>query len=144
MSELVDAVVAAVNAPLTAASVAIGRATGARVRRDRHRTFVCEGGWLSDLGLSHAFTTGNCINVKADFADRLRTDDRLLEHEWRHSVQWALFGPVRFTALYALSYFGSRAVAGNQCWNVFEWSAGFADGGYDDCAGLGRPSTLPR
>jgi hypothetical protein len=136
-----DVVVALANAFVTAATAAVNAATGATVRVDRHLTVVCEGGWLSDRGLSHAFTTGNTINVKRDFADRLRHDEKLLEHEWRHSVQWALFGPVRFTALYAVSYFGSQWISGSQCWNVFEWSAGFADGGYDDCAGLGRRVT---
>lgn len=133
--------IAVVNAPVTAAAALVGAATGAHVRRDRHCTVVCEGGWLSDRGLSSAFTTGNAINVKARAAQRLRDDPNLFEHEWRHSVQWAVVGPVRFVALYALSYFGSHALTGTQCWNVFEWSAGFADGGYHDCAGLGRPAS---
>ena len=91
---------------------------------------ICEGGWLSDRGLSSAVTTGNTINVKAAAAERLRHDANLLEHEWRHSVQWAVVGPVRFLALYAVSYFGSQAICGDQRLNVFEWSAGFEDGGY--------------
>ena len=99
---------------------------------------VCEGGWLSDRGLSSVFTTGNTINVKRTAAERLRASDALLEHEWRHSVQWALLSPGLFLPLYALSYFGSQRVSGTQAWNVFEWTAGFADGGYVDCAGLGR------
>ena len=133
-----DLALALVNAPVTAITAATNALTGGTVRLDRHLTVVCEGGWLSDRGWSHTFTTGNTINVKRDFADRLRNDPKLLEHEWRHSVQWALLGPVAFIALYAANYFASRAIDGSQCWNVFEWSAGFADGGYDDCA---RPST---
>jgi hypothetical protein len=140
---MIDLAVAIVNAPITALTALVGAATGATVRRDRHLTVVCEGGWLSDRGLSSAFTTGNTINVKAAAAARLRDDAKLLEHEWRHSVQWAVVGPVRFLALYAVSYFGSQALTGTQCWNVFEWTAGFADGGYDDCLGLGRRVDTP-
>lgn len=121
---------AVLNAPVTAITALVGAATGATVRTDRHYTVVCEGGWLSDRGLSSAFTTGNTINVKASAAKRLREDDRLLEHEWRHSVQWAFLGPIRFLPLYALNYFGSQAVCGDQRLNVFEWTAGFGDGGY--------------
>lgn len=132
-----DVAVAVVNAPLTALTALVGAATGATVRRDKHLTVVCEGGWLSDRGLSSAFTTGNTINVKRNAAERLRDDEKLFEHEWRHSVQWALLGPV-FLPLYAVSYFGSQWLTGTQCWNVFEWTAGFADGGYDNCVSLGR------
>jgi hypothetical protein len=135
---LVDVAVAAVNAPVTAVTAAANALTGARVRMDRHLTVVCEGGWLSERGWSSAFTTGNTINVKAAEAERLRDDPKLLEHEWRHSVQWAVFGPVRFLGLYVANYYASQAVSDSQCWNVFEWSAGFADGGYSDCAALGR------
>lgn len=125
-----DLAVAVVNAPVTALTALVGAATGATVRTDRHHTVICEGGWLSDRGLSSAFTTGNTINVKRSAAERLRTDANLLEHEWRHSVQWAVVGPIRFLALYTLSYFGSQALKGDQRLNVFEWQAGFADGGY--------------
>jgi hypothetical protein len=104
---------------------------------DRHLTVVCEGGWLSERGWSSAFTTGNTVNVKRDAAERLRNDPALLDHEWKHSVQWAALGPMRFLALYTANYFASQAIVGCQCWNLFEWQAGFADGGYD-CAGLGR------
>jgi hypothetical protein len=100
---------------------------------------ICEGGWLSNRGLSNVFTTGNTINVKAGYEEKFRGNAVLLEHEWRHSVQWALLGPIRFTALYVASYLGSQRVSGSQAWNVFEWSAGFADGGYHDCEGLGKP-----
>lgn len=133
-----DLAVAIVNAPITLVTAAVNAATGAKLRVDRHLTVVCEGGWLSEQGLSTAFTTGNTINIKAASAEKLRSDPALLEHEWRHSVQWAVLGPVKFLALYAASYFGSERISGSQCWNVFEWTAGFADGGYDDCVTLGQ------
>jgi hypothetical protein len=128
-----DLALAVVNAPITAITCAANALTGATVRFDRHLTVVCEGGWLSDRGWSSAFTTGNTINVKRESAERLRNDPALLEHEWRHSVQWAALGPIAFVALYAANYFISNAIAGSQRWNAFEWSAGFADGGYADC-----------
>lgn len=127
---MIDLAVAIINTPITVITALVNAATGATVRTDKHLTVVCEGGWLSDRGLSSAYTTGNTINVKRSAAQRLREDEKLLEHEWRHSVQWAVVGPVRFLALYALSYFGSQALTGDQRLNVFEWQAGFADGGY--------------
>jgi len=138
LSRASDLAIALVNAPVTAITAAVNALTGATVRVDRHFTVVCEGGWLSERGWSSAFTTGNTINVKHAAAARLRADAKLLEHEWRHSVQWAALGPVAFLGLYTANYFASNAIAGSQCWNVFEWSAGFADGGYDDC--VRRPS----
>lgn len=134
----VDGAVAAANAPITVASALLNLATGAHIRFDRHHTVVCEGGWLSNRGLSNVFTTGNTFNVKSGYEDKFRLNDAVFEHEWRHSVQWALLGPLRFVPLYAISYFGSQRINGTQSWNVFEWTAGFADGGYHDCAGLGR------
>lgn len=139
-----DLFVAIRNAPITFLTALVNKVTGATVRFDRHYTIVCEGGWLSERGLSSAYTTGNTINVKRSAARRLREDDKLLEHEWRHSVQWATLGPVAFVPLYVLSYFGSERIASCQAWNVFEWTAGFADGGYDDCAGLGKRSAADR
>ncbi len=133
-----DLAVAVVNSAITAATAALNAATGGKIRFDRHLTVVCEGGWLSNRGLSNVFTTGNTINVKAGYEEQFRSNTALLEHEWRHSVQWALLGPVRFTALYAASYFGSQRVSGSQAWNVFEWTAGFADGGYRECESLGK------
>ncbi len=135
---VVDLVVAVANGFVTVVTAAANLATGAKVRRDRHLTIICEGGWLSDRGLSNVFTTGNAINVKTGYEDTFREKPALLEHEWRHSVQWAMLGPVRFIPLYALSYFASRRISGTQAWNVFEWTAGFSDGGYDDCAGFGK------
>jgi hypothetical protein len=29
----------------------------------------------------------------------------------------------------------------SDCWNLFEWSAGFKDGGYQNCKGLGQEYT---
>jgi hypothetical protein len=138
LQKTTDVTVAMVNAWITAVTAAANAATGAHVRMDRHLTVVCEGGWLSERGLSSAFTTGNTINVKASAAERLRDDPDLLDHEWRHSVQWAVLGPVKFLVLYIASYFGSDRISGSQCWNVFEWTAGFADGGYGDCVTLGQ------
>lgn len=135
---VIDLGVAVVNAPITAASALLNVATGGTVRFDRRYTVVCEGGWLSNRGLSNVFTTGNTFNVKSGYEDKFRANDAVFEHEWRHSVQWALLGPVRFLPLYAISYFGSQRINGTQCWNVFEWTAGFEDGGYHNCAGLGR------
>ncbi|HVV37925.1 MAG TPA: hypothetical protein VHC63_15050 [Acidimicrobiales bacterium] len=127
--DLLDVVVAVANAPVTVLAAAVNAATGARVRLDRHLTVVCEGGLLSDLGLSSAFTTGNTVNVKRSAVEYFNTYPEILDHEWRHSLQWAALG-LAFLPLYAVNYALSARLTGGQCWNVFEWHAGFADGHY--------------
>lgn len=136
--QVVDIAVAIVNLPVTIATAALNKATGATVRFDKHYTVVCDGGWLSNKGMSSIFTTGNTFNVKSGNEHKLHESDALFEHEWRHSVQWAIVGPIKFTILYALNYFGSERIAGSQVWNVFEWTANFQDGGYTNCATLGK------
>ena len=40
-----------------------------------------------------------------------------------------MLGP-SFLALYETNYALSEVFTGGQCWNVFEWEAGFDDGQY--------------
>ncbi len=55
-------------------------------------------------------------------------DWRLLQHETRHTYQWAAAGGIPFIGLY-----GSQYVRSGEC-NRFEADAGFVDGHYFDCA----------
>src|SRR5207253_9149182 len=96
---------------------------------DRHYTVICEGGLLSDLGLSSAFTTGNTVNVKTSAVESFNECPEVLEHEWKHSRQWAVMG-LWFLPVYVANYGLSQTLSGGQGWNVFEWEAGFADGHY--------------
>lgn len=64
-------------------------------------------------------------------------DESLLHHEGVHASQSIALG-----AAYVPAYFASAGVGAllgaatgrpGQCYNVMEWAAGFADGGYDAC-----------
>lgn len=89
---------------------------------------------MSDLG-GTAFTTGNTVNLSTGYVSFFNSHPEVLEHEWRHSRQWAVLGPA-FLPLYGLNYGLSELFTGEQCWNVFEWEAGFDDGHYP-CSGFG-------
>lgn len=134
VEKAVDVVVAVRNAPVTAVTTTANVVTGGDCRLDKHLTVVCEGGALSDLG-DTAFTTGNTVNVSTGYVPFFNSHPEVLEHEWRHSRQWAVLGPA-FLPLYGLNYGLSELFTGEQCWNVFEWEAGFDDGHYP-CSGFG-------
>lgn len=51
---------------------------------------------------------------------------RLHEHEWKHSIQWAVLGPVLFPLLYGLA----ELAYPSRDRNPFERMAGLVDGGY--------------
>lgn len=55
-----------------------------------------------------------------------------LAHEIEHVNQWAIFGP-GLPGLYGLNEGISQAAGQGSCWNVFEGSARFEAGGYDEC-----------
>ncbi|SDP12061.1 RHS repeat-associated core domain-containing protein [Microbacterium testaceum StLB037] len=59
-------------------------------------------------------------------------DKDLLDHEVRHSEQWAGWGAVRFGVYYIGSAGVSQALTGNTgCLNYFELEAGLKEGNYD-------------
>jgi len=135
VEKAVDVVVAVKNAPVTAVTTAANVVTGGDCRLGHHLTVVCEGGALSDLG-DTAFTTGNTVNVSTGHVSFFNSHPEVLEHEWRHSRQWAVLGP-SFLPLYGANYGLSQLFTGGQCWNVFEWEAGFDDDHYP-CKGFGN------
>ena len=129
-----DVAIAVKNAPVTAVTAGVNTVTGGDCGWDKHLAVVCEGGVISDRA-GGAFTTGNTINVSTGFEDYFCSHPVFSKHEWHHSRQWAIFGPVGFPVLYGANYALSQAFTGGQCGNVFEWDAGFHAGGYD-CNGF--------
>ncbi|WP_206543035.1 hypothetical protein [Microbacterium testaceum] len=72
--------------------------------------------------------------VTADSTSDVIHDADLLDHESRHSEQWAGFGAVNFMASYVANSAVSGMVVGDRaCANYFEADAGFREGGYDFC-----------
>ena len=135
----VDVTVAVRNAGVTLPTAAINSWTGGDCDWEAHLTVVCYGGAVSQANpFADTWTTGSTINTelgKDEFRRAPCGSGGLLAHETWHTRQWAAFGP-SFVPLYlgnsglsALASWGDPAA-----YNVFEWQAGFADGGYTDCA----------
>ncbi len=58
-----------------------------------------------------------------------KVDKATLRHETKHADQWAI-GGIKFAAAYNIN----AGLTGNDpCKNIFEWWAGFKDGGYSKC-----------
>ena len=75
-----------------------------------------------------AFTLGNVIITRRP---ALELDTPLLRHEARHCTQYAWCGGVLMLPLYFAAAGVSWLVSGDVgAWNVFERSAGLADGNY--------------
>lgn len=105
---------------------ALGRA---RLHRSP-RGLVLATGYRLAVPPAAAFTMGNVI-ISRFSLDRLAGYPRLLRHEERHTWQYVALGGVFYWPLYGLAtvwswlWTGDRAAA-----NVFERTAGLADGGY--------------
>jgi hypothetical protein len=78
-----------------------------------------------------AVTIGDVVLLRMDAAE-LANRPRLVEHEVRHSVQWAqLLGVIGFPLAYGMASAWSWLRAGDAAsGNLFEVRAGLADGGY--------------
>ena len=78
-------------------------------------------------------TLGNVILVREK-----EIGASLLDHEERHADQWAWFGlatpgnPLIGQATMGISYLAIDRGLG-PCLNPYDWHAGWADGGYDQC-----------
>jgi hypothetical protein len=110
----------------------LARAGHARLARGPHGILVAHG-YRSNLlaPRASAITVGDVVLMRLS-ADELAARPRLLDHEARHSAQWAWFlGPVGFIPAYlaasAFSWWRSRDFALS---NPFEVRAGLVDGGY--------------
>ncbi|MBO2460953.1 hypothetical protein [Actinomadura violacea] len=92
------------------------------------------GGYRPPVPIASAFTVGNVILVRGD-ASMLLSNPRLLQHEARHSTQYAWCLGVVMIPLYLACAGISMALCGDWAsFNPFERLAGLEDGGYE-----GRP-----
>ena len=116
----------------TPLGLALARAGGARRERESTRPdgLIMAYGYRWPLPAAPVFTVGDVVIVRHGRA-ALPGWDRLLAHEARHAVQWAACGGLAFVPLYGLASAWSWWRTGNPfSRNVFERSAGLADGGY--------------
>jgi hypothetical protein len=113
--------------PLGLAIAAIGRATW---RRGPRGLVLAEGYRLS-FPVAGAFTVGNVIITSNTWDEQLRRHPGLLQHEERHSSQYAVCLGLPFFVAYtscmgwSMLRTGDRAAA-----NFFETNAGLGLGGY--------------
>ena len=111
------------NAPFSLGAYASARAWGADCDV-RGNAVECIGAPSPINGSSYA--VGRVImNSK-----NARMDDRLWAHEMIHVSQWSTWGPA-FPLLYGANYLWY-----GEC-NIMGRDAGFHNGGYNDCDGLG-------
>ena len=118
----------------TPAGLALARAANCRIARGPDGLLLA-GGWSWPLPKAAAFTVGNVILYRSRVARSFTpgTGGRprpLLQHEARHSTQYAALGPA-FLPLYFLSAGVSLLRRGDPAsGNIFERLAGLDDGGY--------------
>jgi hypothetical protein len=117
------------STPLGALLAWTGRA---RFARGPHGVIVAHG-YRSPFPAPRAgaVTVGDVVLLRLD-RERLAGLPNLLDHEARHSAQWACFlGPVGFVPAYLLASVWSWWHSGDfAIRNPFEMRAGLADGGY--------------
>jgi hypothetical protein len=112
------------STPLGLLVAKIGRATITRGPRDLHLAH----GYHINFPRAGAFTVGSVILTSGPAA-RLTGD--VLDHEEKHSTQWAACGGLPFLPLYVLAAAWSHVRSGNPATaNWFERRAGLAAGGY--------------
>jgi hypothetical protein len=123
-------VVNAVNlsTPIGLAVTRAGRATAVRGPRG----LILAAGYRFRFPTGGAFTIGNVVATRESLDDLLR-HPRVLAHEERHVWQYAVFGGPLYWPLYCAAMGWSMLRTGDRASrNVFERSAGLADGGYVD------------
>lgn len=115
----------------TPIGLAVARAGGATVVAGP-RGLVLATGYRVRFPTGGAFTIGNVVATRMNLAELLRYP-RVLAHEERHAWQYVLFGGPLYWPLYCAAMGWSVVRTGDRASrNVFERSAGLADGGYVD------------
>ena len=105
-------------------------AGGARRRPGPYGLVLAEG-YRFRFPVASAFTVGDVVVTAHTFPGLLPALPDLLEHEARHSRQYALFLGLPYLPLYALAMGWSVLRTGDRASaNVFERGAGLAAGGY--------------
>jgi hypothetical protein len=114
----------------TPAGLLVGRLGGGRVKRGARGLYLADG-YRFGFPIATAFTIGSVVITRGTWDQRLAANPNLLRHEERHTWQYLVCFGLPFFPLYALallwSYATTRDIARG---NVFERTAGLADGGY--------------
>lgn len=117
-------------ANLVPSSVGAGIAfmSGATCASSKSGLLVCGGGSFNPGG---GGTTFGDVFITTQPTSAVMKDGALLQHETRHSAQWAGWGVLSFPVAYGLASAYSGATAGDRaCGNYFEIDAGLLQGGY--------------
>lgn len=115
----------------TPIGLAVARAGGAEISPGQ-RGLIFATGYRFGFPTGGAFTIGNVVLSRMSLDDLLRYP-RVLSHEERHVWQYVVFGGPLYWPLYCAAMGWSLLRAGDRASrNVFERSAGLADGGYVD------------
>ncbi len=115
---------------------------GGAVRTGGPDGLVLAGGYRFRFPTGGAFTIGNVVITRSD-VDALRSRPRVLAHENRHAWQYLVFGGPLYWPLYTAAMAWSMLRTGDRASrNVFERSAGLADGGYIERPAIRRIDRL--
>lgn len=113
----------------TAVGLLVARLGRARILRGPHGLLLAQR-YRLPFPAAGAFTIGNVVISGDRFTDFVHRLPKGIEHEARHSTQWAVLGPL-FLPLYLAAMGWSMLCTGDRAaGNVFERLAGLADGGY--------------
>lgn len=116
----------------TVAGLALARAARCRRQSGPNGTIIA-GHYRLAVPAAVCFVVGDVIFCRESAHWLLAAEQRpVLRHEFRHTEQYALLGPL-FWPLYAASCAWSYALTGHYgSRNAFERAAGLTDGGYSD------------
>lgn len=128
----------------TPAGLALARAGGCSITRGPHSILLAEG-YPFRLPKARAFTVGSVVLLRGRVpADPSESFLRLLDHEARHTRQYATLLGLPFLGAYALASGWSVLLTGTPASrNVFERLAGLDDGGYVERPLRPRLAALP-
>lgn len=116
----------------TLAGLTVARLGGCALRPGPGGLVLAEGYRLG-FPVAGAFTIGDVVLTPGSFAELLRRLPRVLEHEERHSWQYACCLGLPFWVAYTAAMGWSVLRTGDRAArNVFERHAGLATGGYAD------------
>ncbi len=115
----------------TPCGLAVAALSGCRVTSGPHGILLAEG-YRRRLPKARAFTVGSVVLLRGRLPDGAPAGfARLLEHEARHTRQYAAFLGLPLLPAYLLAAAYSLLRTGDPASrNVFERGAGLADGGY--------------
>jgi len=116
----------------TLLGLAIARVGRARVVQGPRGLYLA-GGYRFSFPIAGAFTVGNVLISRGDWALLQRESPALITHEEQHSWQYVVCGGLPFLPLYAAALAWSWLRTGDfASRNVFERNAGLVTGGYQE------------